>query len=231
MLSLSICVYITFRRNWGTDSGPQGSQNGHTGLYDKVGTCARLQLEACLWLLCAFPEQCPLPRYFLSCDAASWCPCYFRTPHARWSHPAQPLPLKMAGYAMGVSEQDVSVLQAHERLRSQQSPVLSNWDLLGSALYCQCCSWESSASVKLESMEQSPFRITDRQFYIRKCKELPRVRRKVHLITVLLPVIAKWGGLERSVKMEQACSHPSPEYSPKIQWFLAQGISKTVAVC
>lgn len=79
-------------------------------------------------------------------------------------------------------------------------------------------------------MGQSPSHITYRQFYVRKCKEPPKVRRRVHLITILSPVIAKWGSLERSVRAEQACSDPSPEYSPKIQGVLAQGLPKTVAV-
>lgn len=61
VISLIICVYITFRRNWGTDSGPQGSQNGHTGLYDKVGTCASCSWEhafdCCVPFLSSVPCQ------------------------------------------------------------------------------------------------------------------------------------------------------------------------------
>lgn len=120
-----------------------------------------------------------------------------------------------------------SVLQAQEMLCAQQrvGPVLGTWDLLGSELYCRLCSWKSYASVKLESMGQSPSHINYRQFYVRKCKEPPRVRRKVHLITLLSLATAKWGSLERSARTERACSNPSPEFSPKIQGFQAVAVS------
>lgn len=41
------------------------------------------------------------------------------------------------------------------------------------------------------------------------------------------PVTAKWGRLERRVRIEQAYSDPSLEYSPKIHAFLAQGLLQT----
>lgn len=120
-----------------------------------------------------------------------------------------------------------SVLQAQEMLCAQQrvGPVLSTWDLLGSELYCRLCSWKSYASVKLESMGQSPSRINYRKFYVRKCKEPHRVRRKVHLITILSLATAKWRSLARSARTERVCSNPSPEFSPKIQEFQTVAVS------
>lgn len=55
--------------------------------YGKVGTCARLELGACLWLLGDFPEQCPLPRYPLCCNA---CPCCSRASPCTVLHSSNP---------------------------------------------------------------------------------------------------------------------------------------------
>lgn len=142
--------------------------------------------------------------------------CHGLTPAGSWGSPS-----KMWLCAASRWE---AVLAAKSRSCAQYLRFAGVW------LYCQLCRWESAASVKLVRMGQSPSHITYRQFYVRKCKEPPKIRRKVHLITILSPVIAKWGSLERSVRAEQACSDPSPEYSPKIQRVLAQGLPKTVAV-
>lgn len=80
--------------------------------------------------------------------------------------------------------------------------------------------------MKREQTGQSPPSVTYKQFRVRKCKEPPKDRRKVHLITILLLVMAHWGRLERNIRTQQACSDSSTEYSPKIQGFMAQVFPK-----
>lgn len=90
----------------------------------------------------------------------------------------------------------------YERLHSDQrvGPVLSTWDLLGSAL----CSWKSSASashllVKLGSngSESILYYFTYRQF----CKKMQRATQCQEKGSNHYPVTAKWGRLERRVRI------------------------------
>lgn len=77
MISWIICAYVTFRRNWGTGSGPKGFLNSHTADLKRWGHVLGCSWEHALWLLYAFPEQRPVPRYLPHCNAPG-------SPHAQY---------------------------------------------------------------------------------------------------------------------------------------------------